>query len=144
MYKVIKDILEVFQSKHLKVFFKEDEADNYVYLYFELSNGGPYQIRFISTDDKNDVAVRVFRLIRVEPAQREKVILLLNDLNNQYRYAKFCCDSKCCINVEYDYPLCGNDPAQSAEEILFRFVSIIDEAYSSIMKCVWDSDANLK
>ena len=144
MYRVTQDILQVFQNENLNVFSKDSETFSYVYLYYELDKGGTCQIRFISTDDNNDFAVRVFRLICVEPSQRDRIIILLNELNNKYRYAKFCCDSECRINVEYDYPSVGNNPAESAKEILYRFVNIINEAYPYIMKCVWGTDANLE
>ena len=121
----------------LKVFTEENEKSSEVWLQFPIKNGGDYRIKFISIDNDNDVAVRVFGLIRVGEAQKPKILETLNTLNNKYRYVKFCCDNDSDVNIEYDYLLRSENPENSADEIMFRFVKIIDEVYPQLMHALW-------
>lgn len=122
----------------LKVFTDETDTSSYVWLQFSADGGGSYRIRFISRDEDNDVAVRVIRLIsNVPEAKRDKMALLLNKLNCEYRYVKFSIDDDGDVNVAYDFPVHCTDPAESAREIVVRFTSIIDDTYGRMMQALW-------
>ena len=58
-------------------------------------------------------------------------------LNNKYRYFKFCCNNDGDVNIEYDYLLRSENPENSADGIMFRFVKIIDEVYPQLMHALW-------
>jgi len=138
MFKATRAIYDALKTRdNLKVFTEENERSSEVWLQFTVDNGSPYRIKFISTDDDNDVAVRVFALIQVKEEKKPQVINVLNELNAKFRYAKFCCDSDGDVNIEYDYPVSASNPSESAHEILIRFVKIIDEAYPSLMRALW-------
>lgn len=137
MYQAAEKIYrELIEKGDLKVFV-EDEENTHVWLQFSLENGAPYRIRFISTDNDNDVALRVFSLVSVDEGKRDKVLQVLNDLNCQFRYAKFTCKEDGDVNVEYDYPVACSNPAESAKEMVIRFVNIINHAYPQIMRAIW-------
>jgi hypothetical protein len=121
----------------LKVFTDENERSSEVWLQFGIKNGGNYRIKFISTDDDNDVAVRVFNLLHVEEDQKSKLISALNELNIKYRYVKFCCSNDGDINIEYDFPVRCVAPESCAEELIMRFANIINDAYSILMHALW-------
>lgn len=139
MFAATKRIYNALKAKEgLKVFTEENEKSSEVWLQFPVRNGGNYRIKFISTDNDNDVAVRVFGLLRVDDTQKAKILEALNALNVKYRYVKFCCDNDGDVNIEYDYPVRSENPENSAEEIVIRFVKIIDDAYPQLMHALWN------
>ena len=101
------------------------------------SNRILYRIQFISNDDDDDVAVRVFSLLNLDESNREKLLPTINELNEQYRFVKFVCDSDGDLNLEYDFPVNGSNPAESATEMVARFVNIINEVYPVFMRKLW-------
>ena len=138
MYKMTREIYEVLKEKGgLKVFTDEHENSSDAWLQFGSKNGGSYRIRFISKDDDNDVAVRVFGLLTVEDSHRDKIMPVINKLNNKYRYIKFVLDDDGDVNLEYDFTLRCPDPTVSAEEIVIRMVKIVDESYPELMRAMW-------
>jgi len=138
MFKMTQLIYDQLKGESgLKVFVDETEHGSDAWLQFTVKNGGPYRIRFISNDDDNDVAVRVYKLFSVEENQVEKILPVINRLNSQYRFVKFVCDEDRDVNIEYDYPQTSSHPEESAEEIVIRIVRIIDEAYPELMRALW-------
>ena len=83
------------------------------------------------------MAVRVIALTRVEEEKVPVILPVINELNVKYRFVKFTLDKDNDINVEYDYPVSCSNPGESAEEIMIRFVQIIDESYPSLMRAMW-------
>lgn len=138
MYQATRRINEVLkQATNFKVFTDENEKNSSVWVQFAIDNGPTYRIKFISTDDDNDVAVRVFSLVTVAEDKRIQLATVLNELNGKFRFVKFYIDSDGGINVEYDYPLRSSDPSESAEEMIVHFVKIIDDAYPVLMRAMW-------
>jgi len=137
MHQATRAIYETLSRTKLKVFTDEVGESSQVWLQFAIDNGGTYRIRFISSDEDNDVSIRVFSLISLKGDQRVRILPALNFINNKYRFVKFVCDKDGDVNVEYDYPVQTINPAASAEEMVRRFVNIIDEAYPVLMKAMW-------
>ena len=139
MFKATKAIFGALKRSdmNLKVFTEENEKSSRVWLQFGAKNGSSYRIQFISTDDDNDVAVRVFGLISVEDGKGSRVLPVLNQLNSKFRYVKFVMDDDGDINVEYDFPVRATRVEDSAEEIVIRFVRIIDDAFPDLMHALW-------
>lgn len=137
MYKMTRSIHDVLNQKNgLKVFMDETDSSSNAWLQFSGKDGVSYKIRFISRDDDNDVAVRVYGLINVDEPRRIKMLPLLNDLNCKYRYVKFVLDSDGDVNLEYDYPIHSPNPAASAGEIAIRFAKIIDGVYPELIRAL--------
>ena len=138
MHKMTRKIYEELKRDgNLKVFTDDVGNSSQVWLQFGIKNGGSYRIRFISTDDDNDVAVRVFGMVSIDAGQQAKILPVLNKLNSKYRYVKFVLDKASDINLEYDYLVRCPDPSVSAKEIMIRIVKIVDEAYPEIMRAMW-------
>lgn len=138
MFKMTRAIYdELKKDSNLKVFTDEHNDSSNVWLQFGIKNGGSYRIRFISKDDDNDVAVRVFSMLTVDENHRDKVLPALNKLNARFRYVKFVLDDDGDVNLEYDYLVRDPDPAASAREIVIRIVKIVDDAYPEIMRAIW-------
>ena len=140
VYKMTKKIYDWLQENKpsLKVFIDEREKSSNVWLQFGIKNGGSYRIRFISSDDDNDVSVRAYAIVSVDSAKRSKVLEAVNSLNNEYRYVRFVIDEDNDINVEYDFPVRADNVEECAMEMISRFVDIIDEAYPTIMRVIFN------
>lgn len=138
MYQMTTKIYEALkQNGNLKVFTEEASESSAVWLQFGIKNGGSYRIRFISTDNDNDVAVRVYSLVSVEESKRANVLTAINKLNRKYRFVKFNMDDDGDVNVEYDYLVNDPDPSASAMELIIRLVKIIDDTYPELMRAMW-------
>lgn len=138
MYQMTTKIYETLkQNANLKVFTEEVGNSSSVWLQFGIKNGGSYRIRFINTDNDNDVAVRIFGLVSVDESRREKVLPVLNKLNAKYRFVKFLMAEDGDINVEYDYLVADPNPAASAMELIARIVKIVDDVYPELMRAMW-------
>ena len=139
MFKATREIYQILKGSDagLKVFTSENEKSSEVWLSFSVKNGSSYTVKYISRDDDNDVALRVFSLIHVEESQKANLYPALNEVNNKYRYVKFVLDGDNDVNVEYDFPVRTKSFDGIAEEMLVRFVQIIDDAYPILMRAMW-------
>ena len=100
-------------------------------------------MRFISRDNDNDVAARIFGLITNTPNEkRARVMEACNVLNHKIRYMKFYLDTDGDINVEYDFPVHSPDNGigEMAFEIFVRMMQILDSEYSIFMKALYSEE----
>lgn len=100
-------------------------------------------MRFISRDNDNDVAARIFGLISNTPKEkRARVMEACNVLNHKIRYMKFYLDTDGDINVEYDFPVHSPDDGigEMAFEIFVRMMQILDSEYSIFMKALYSDE----
>ena len=100
-------------------------------------------MRFISRDNDNDVATRIFGLISNTPKEkRTRVMEACNVLNHKIRYMKFYLDTDGDINVEYDFPVHSPDDGigEMAFEIFVRMMQILDSEYSIFMKALYSDE----
>ena len=132
-------IHEYFSTKtELKVFTEEVGDTSAVVMGFRLkgsTNG--YTIRFISRDDGNDVAVRVFGLVAADEEKADRVLRAVNQLNRRFRFTKFVMGDDNRVHVEYDFGVSTPDLIEGVKEIIARFVKIIEEAYPELMRAMW-------
>ncbi len=136
MTQLIYDEMKSYDSD-LKIFTEDHDQHSEVWMRFGIKNGGSYRIRYINGDDDNDTAVRVFGIVTLEQDQISKILPLINQLNNEYRYVKFICDNDGDINLEYDFPLNSVNTEKSAVEMMIRIVNIVDTVYPKIMQAIW-------
>lgn len=139
MFNATQAIRNALLEMNLKISLDETDKASVVKVLFPLKCSAPVEIRFISTDNDNDVAVRV-DLMRVGKEQTDAVLTVLNKLNRKYRYAKFTLNSEDDVTVEYDMPLKNELVGETAKEILARFLQIIQEAHPAILRAALDQD----
>ena len=140
IYKATKLIKEEMDRQGLKYSIEEFEDGSTLWVRFTINNGPSLRVKFISLDDKNDVAIRLFRIVEnVEESKVEEMLKAVNECNCEYRYLKFILDDECDVNIEYDLALRAEDTSIGAEacEILVRIVRIVDEVYPKFMKIIW-------
>ena len=106
---------------------------------FPIESGPVVIMRFISRDNDNDVAVRVFGLIsRIPEEKRAPVAEVCNALNQKVRFLKFCLDTDGDVSAEYDFPMRSPDEGigEMAFEIFIRMMHILGSEYGAFMKAL--------
>lgn len=95
-------------------------------------------VHFISSDDENDVSVRIPHFVRFKDKERRAVLRVANDMNNKFRFCKFSVNLEAeAVTLEYDFPEGDDNVAEGSVEIFRRMLQIAEEAYPEFMKAIW-------
>lgn len=137
IHQATMQIAKALDQNNLKYEVKEMDNISYVQAGFSGKNVKHLSIRYLSTDEDNDVSVRVFQLATAPEEKREKILAVLNSLNRKYRYAKFVIDDDGDVNVQYDIPQKSGNVGEACIEILVRFMQILDDSYPTLMQALW-------
>lgn len=130
-------IQKTFDEKNIKYRVNQVGDSSIVEAGFVLDNGPNAIVRFISRDDDNDVAVRVFDLVKVKEDQQERMIKVINDLNKEFRFLKFVIHDSGSVHVENDLYLHTENVGEVAAEMFVRYMQILKQAYPKLMKALW-------
>lgn len=131
-------IQKAFDEKNIKYRVNQVGEDaSVVEAGFGLENGPNVIVRFISRDNDNDVAVRVFDLIKVAEEQRAAMRQTINELNIEFRYLKFVMHESGSVHVENDMYVRTENVGEIATEIFIRYMQILKQAYPKLMKALW-------
>lgn len=137
IHNATKEIEQVFHGADLKYTVREIEKVSFLEAGLASHQGIQSPIRFISSDDDNDVAVRISPLARVPESKTGEMLKLINDFHNRYRYIRFCLDSDNDLIVSYDIAVKAENIGETAIEIFIRFSQILDDIYPEIMRVIW-------
>lgn len=110
---------------------------------FPVECGPSVFMRFISKNDDNDVAVRIFDLIANIPREkRGRMLEACNALNCSYRFLKFSMDPQGNIDVAYDFPEhCADETlGEMTFEVFLRGTQILNAGYSLFMKALYGEE----
>lgn len=128
IYQASKAIESALKAQNLNCDVMEGPDSSAVVTGFDLKSGDAATIHFISMNDNNDVAIRVFHFAKGDPA---KLAAVVNDLNCKFRYAKFTLrDGEVC--VELDVPQETTDVGKVAFELLVRSLDIMSDAAADL------------
>lgn len=136
-------IAETFEKRGVKFDVVSHHGSEQLLAGFSVDCGPNVIMRFISRDNDNDVAVRIFGLIANTPAEKKaRVMEACNVLNHKIRYMKFYLDIDGDINVEYDFPVHSPDNGigEMAFEIFVRTMQILNSEYSIFMKALYSEE----
>ena len=139
IYKATKLIQREFKQAGIKCTAREVGEFSFVEASFTGKNCN-VTIRFISTDNDHDVKALTDNFAKFPPQRLAKGLEIINDLNKQYRYAKFTISpTDGYVTAEYDFPATIKEESVGtiAAEIVLRFAQIVDDAYPVIMQSVW-------
>lgn len=142
-FKAINLITETFEKRGVKFDVVSHRGSEQLLAGFSVDCGPNVIMRFISRDNDNDVAARIFGLITNTPKEkRGRVMEACNVLNHKIRYMKFYLDTDGDINVEYDFPVHTPDDGigEMAFEIFVRTMQILDSEYSIFMKALYSDE----
>lgn len=136
MFKAIEQIKEAFEARGLKYQFIENEITQRIIAQMG-GDSASYLFQFISTDDTNRVAVRVFDIITV-PEHKKMIVLAvaskLNRINDSI--AKFTLDDDNTITAGFDFPASFEPIGPGAIEVLFGMTEIQDAAYPKFAEII--------
>jgi len=136
-------IAETFEKRGVKFDVVSHDGSEELRAGFSVDCGPFVVMRFISRDNDNDVAARIFGLIsKTSKEKRSRVMEACNVLNHKIRYMKFYLDTDGDINVEYDFPVHSPDDGigEMAFEIFVRMMQILDSEYSIFMKALYSDE----
>lgn len=137
VYAATRKIEESFKSNNIKCRVNETQNTSAVEAGFSGENVKGLIVRFISTDNDNDVAVRVFEVAKAPENKRAAVLETINALQRRFRYASFTLDDDGDVNMAYDMPVRTGNVGDIAVEMFVRIVDIADKAYPELMKAIW-------
>ncbi len=89
-------------------------------------------------DGENIVQFVCFEVANYEQDKLANGLITCNALNQKYRWVKFYLDSDNDIRVEMDAYVSTGTVGEECANLVRRTVSIIDKAYPTIMKSIWE------
>ncbi len=141
IYPATQEISNYFTMQDIKHRIDETDTASFVEAGFNGKVVKGLIVRYFSSSERNDVAVRVanFGGGSVPDDRKDEILVLLNTLNCQFRFAKFCLTPAGTISVEFDLPqnTAFDALGETAREIFIRLIQICDSAYPQVMKVLW-------
>ena len=140
IYKASRLITETFDKRGIKYRIEELDEASVVEAAFSVTAGPQVIVRFISNDDDNDVAIRVFGLIcKVPDSRRTAVMEACNTLSRTIRFYKFYLDAENSVNVEADLPVRTDDccVGECCFELFIRIMKILDDEYHVLAQALY-------
>ena len=137
VYNASKLIQEAFEDNKIKCRINETKSTSAVEAGYSGSNVSGITMRFISTDDDNDVACRIFSFLKVPESKRGAVLEAMNTLQRKYRYVTFTLDDDNEIHIGHDLPVRTVNVGDVCVEMFIRMAKIADDAYPIFMKAIW-------
>nr|MCR4875889.1 YbjN domain-containing protein [Clostridiales bacterium] len=83
------------------------------------------------------VMIRAADIAKVPIDRKYDVLVVLNQLNEKYRWSRFYVDGNETINVQTDQILAGESSGAIVMELILRINSIVNDAFPEIMKAIW-------
>lgn len=139
-FKAIDLITKEFDNVGVKYQVTEHGDSESVDAGFQVEGGSSVLVHFISTDNDNDVAIRIFNFLHDIPANKlDGVLKTINQANHKYRFINIVLDDTNDINVSYDLPTRVPDDSVGPIccEIFIRWMKILDGVYPDIMRTLW-------
>ena len=136
-------IAEIFEERGIHFDVVSRNGREQLLAGFSVDCGPNVVMRFISRDDDNDVAARIYGLISNTPKEkRGRVLEACNTLNRKVRFMKFYLDGDNDINVEYDFPMRSPDNGigEMAFEIFIRTMQILDSEYGTFVEALYGEE----
>ena len=137
MFAATAEIADKFTEKEI-VFRVMESEDSCRIIAEAIVDYAAFSVHFISSDDSNDVSVRIPHFVRFKDAERRDVLHVANEMNAKFRYAKFAVNAEVgAVTIEYDFPEGDDGFADGAAEIFYRLLQIAEEAYPYFMRAIW-------
>ncbi len=134
MYNTIAEIEKTFQSVGLAC--KSHDEGNLSFLETVLTDKScTATARLISNGNDQDTKLITNAFVTVPPRKQEAALVLLNEMNRSFKFAKFVMGDDGGVYGEYDIPACLNKsgPGAAALEVTLRFAQIINDVYRKIV-----------
>lgn len=142
-YKATNLIAEAFEEQGVKFYVVTRPDHEQILAGFSVECGPNIIIRFITTDGRNDVRVRVFGLVNSTPkSKRLRLLEACNTLNNNVRFIKFTLNDDGDISVEYDFSRETPDDALGAValDMLGTVAQAVSFEYQTFMQALYSEE----
>ncbi len=137
IFPATEAIQETFQAHALKCAAEEHENESLV-LIGMTSETTSFRVLFISRSEQNDVAMRIYNLLRFTADKQDEMLEAVNTCNTNYRYLRFVVDpDENTVDAEYDFPSNQENIGDAAFEMLMRSAHIIDKCYPNLMHSLY-------
>ena len=136
-----------FDDRDVKYRATEMDVVSMVEAGFSIDAGPNVIVRFISTDENNDVAIRVYGLIHSIPVEKRAIMLeVCNRLNETIRFVKFYLDKDSNVNVEADLPVEIGDENLGAccFELFVRIMRILNDKYHVLAEALYQDETDIQ
>lgn len=132
-------IKNYFEAKSVRYdYFEPDENRSEAFkVAYRCENAESVSVFLFLDKDGCSLNAKSFSIAKVPAAKLMDVYVLLNELNEEYRWVKFFIDSDNEVTVSGDAIIDEATAGEEAYEIVQRYVGIIDEVYPRIMKVIW-------
>ena len=97
------------------------------------------EINLVFDNDGSTAHVVTSPIASVPGEKTAKLLLVLNECNNRFRWVKFYLDEDNDVIVNADVILSEQGAGAECLEIVMRTASIMNDAYPDIMKAIWSS-----
>ena len=137
MFSATAEIADKFTEENI-IFRVMESEENCRIIADAIVDYAALSVHFISSDDSNDVSVRIPHFVRFKDKERRDVLRVANEMNNKFRFCKFSVNLEAeAVTLEYDFPEGDSGVADGAVEIFRRMLQIAEEAYPDFMKAIW-------
>lgn len=136
MSMALKMIGAYLEAKKIK--FKVNEERNLIELGFNAENKDSVQLMIFVDSNDRGIAIRSFDYCKFPAAKASAMYELCSDMNKEYRWVKFYVDKNDnTVTLSDDAVIQLDSCGEEVWELIFRMVSIADEAYPKFMKLLW-------
>ena len=134
VYQATQAIYDAFKAHDLECGIEARDEFSAVHIGINI-NSTSFEARFISRSEENDVALRIFNLLKFPAERTESMLLAVNNCNNRFRYLRFVIDTvNNTVDAAYDFMISAEDIGEAARELLMRSAGIIDDCYPDLLK----------
>lgn len=134
VYPATDEIYKVMQEHDLKCGIEARDTSSAVHIGISCESTS-FEAMFISKSEKNDVALRIFNLLRFPKEQLGEMLAAVNQCNNKFRFLKFSVDTETySVDAAFDFTIEAENLGECAYEMLMRSAGIIDQCYPELMK----------
>ena len=139
MLPVANSFCEKLKAHNLKFRHAEPEEGRkeHIYIAFDGDHGNKLALYFFCDEDGTTVDIKMFSVAKVPSEKLMDMLVLLNELNMQYRWVKFYLDSDNEVTVSGDAVLDVDSAGEELFELMHRYLNITDDIYPRLMKINW-------
>ena len=135
----VNQVMRVFNERGLKYTSVEDSQRPMIKLSF---GGGDFSfthvmIHVIFDNDGTSAQIITSPIAGVPAEKMAQLLFALNECNHRFRWVKFYLDEDNDIIADTDLIFTEQNAGEACFELVMRTASIVDDAYSTIMKEIW-------
>lgn len=142
IFNATQIIADAFEEKGITFQIEEVGDTSAVNAGYGIPGGPSIMVRFISSDNDSDVAIRVFSLFNSIPKEKELAMhRAISDIHRRVRYVKLYLEPKDMdIHVEYDVPteVSSEDLGAVCFELFLRVSSILRREYHTLASALYE------